>query len=286
MKPEIFQILDLVKQQQNRDFFMYSETLLEKQILSRINETRTQDFLNYFEFLKKNVKEIENFINALTINFSRFFRNSFTFEYLGKVILPQIISQKVSSQSFVSVLRIWSAGCSYGEEPYSVAILVKEFFEKNPKLQIPVQIFATDINDNVIQKALKGEYSLDSIANVKYYLLSKYFSQKNGVFKINQSIKDMVKFSIFDITDKEQNVPIDCGQGEFDMILCRNVIIYFNPQYLSFIFDRLHKALDDKGFLILGSTECPDLSFRNKYFKENSHLCKVYQKMFPFANNL
>jgi len=221
-----------------------------------------------------NQTEADKLIDALTINVSQFFRNPLVFEFISNKLIPWLIMEKLKKKE--KYLRIWSAGCASGEEPYSLAIIFKEFLEKE-NLELDLRIFATDIDKKSLKSAKEGVYDFESIKEVKYGLLSKYFIQENSSFKIIPKIKDMVNFSFYDLLEKDSHAPPESIFGNFDLIFCRNVLIYFNLEYQDKIFEKLHHSLAPKGYLILGEAEMVSKRYQ-RYFSGLSEFLKIFQK--------
>ncbi|MCK4663263.1 MAG: protein-glutamate O-methyltransferase CheR [Bacteroidales bacterium] len=274
MKNEIKNLLNLVKEQRAFDFTGYHLTMLERRIEKRVYATYNKNFDDYFEYLNSHPVEIDSLIDVLTINVSRFFRNSLSFEYISKIIIPRIILKKIQTND--NCLRIWSAGCSFGEEPYSMSIIINEFLKKE-KISLNLNIFATDIDKNALKTASTGKYGSESIKNVKYAIVDKYFTKKDDLFKISPEIKKMVQFSFFDLLDKNHFVPPESIFGDFDIVLCRNVLIYFNLEYQELIFNKLYKSMNKDSYLILGEAEVLVEAFKNKFLRE-SRVVKIYRK--------
>ncbi|MDM8159539.1 protein-glutamate O-methyltransferase CheR [Labilibaculum sp. K2S] len=247
---------------------------LHRRISRRMGITQTENHQEYLEYLQNNPNEIDNLQDVLTINVSHFFRNSFTFEYLNKIIIPKIINAKLKTPK--PVFRIWSAGCSTGEEAYSTGILIDEYLRKTG-LKMDVNIFATDIHQKSLENAKKGEYTTESLKETKLEIITNYFSYDKGKYTILPQIKKMVHFSTFDLLNNQQYAPEESIYGDFDLIFCRNVLIYFNKEYQEIIFNKLYKSLNTSGFLILGEVEEPTGIYKKKFHKE-SMLFKIYQK--------
>ena len=142
------------------DFSGYHQTMLERCINRRLLVTKTSDFAQYYRYLLDNQVEVDNLIDVLTINVSKFFRNPLVFEFISRKILPMIIAKKARDKD--GFLRIWSAGCACGEEPYSIAIIFNEFLEKESS-KFDLKIFTTDISIKSLEQAQRGEYNLESI---------------------------------------------------------------------------------------------------------------------------
>lgn len=275
MNNDLKRILNYLNEKRGVDFTGYRATMLERRVRQRFPFTKCKNCNNYFHYLQENPDELNNLIDALTINVSRFFRNALTFEYIADRILPAIFYQK--KENINRSLRIWSAGCSMGEEPYSVAILINELFEKEV-LKFDVSIFATDIDGKILKKAQKAAYPFESIKNVKYGLLEKYFVSKKNSFQLISGIRDLVSFSSYDILDKKSYAPPESIFGAFDMVFCRNVLIYFNMEHQDLIFDKLYRSLAQHGYLILGEAEIPSAKYQRCFGRVNE-CCHIYQKM-------
>ncbi len=273
-RKDIQSILEFLDNERGVDFKGNRISMLERRINKRLLSTGKENFNEYFEYLRNEQIEIDNLIDVLTINVSRFFRDSLSFKYISKIIIPSVIQRKINS---TESLRIWSAGCSFGEEPYSMAIIINEFLRKE-EASVLLNIFATDIDKKALISANKGCYNFESIKHLQYLILDRYFTQEGNQFILDSEIKNMVQFSFHDLLDKKRFAPPDSIFGEFDIVLCRNVLIYFNPEYQKIIFSKLYRSLKPNGYLVLGETEVPIEEFKHKFRKENKY-CKIYRKI-------
>lgn len=274
MSNEFQQILNYLNKTHGVDFCTNRYSSLERKINNRMKLLRINTSKAYIQCLEKNPKEIATLVDLLTVNVSRFFRNSLTFEYLAQKTLPAIISNKKKTND--NTLRIWSAGCANGEEPYSIAILLNEILQKE-KVEFKPTIFATDISRNSLQKAKQGVFLSDKLENVKYGLLQKYFTLKDNHFILNAKVRNMVTFSFYDITDSKTSVPPESVFGDFDLVLCRNVLIYFQLERQHIIFNKLFHSLTPSGYLVLGEAERLP-SKLNKYFFNECDYSYIYRK--------
>lgn len=272
----LLNILKYLQDKRGFDFNGNHTLMLERRLQKRMLVSSAKDYNAYFQYIKDNPKELDHLIDVFTINVSRFFRNSIAFESLNKIVLPELILEKIRKKE--PELRIWSAGCSTGEEPYSMAILLKERKKKKEFAAIQPHIFATDIDQTALAKAAEGIYSFDSIKNVKYGIMDSYFTKSERGFHISPDIKAMVQFNFFDLLDKNRLSPPDSIYGDFDIVICRNVMLYFEPDYQEIIFNKLYRSLKINGFLILGEAELPDATTKNFYKKVNS-CSKIYRKI-------
>ncbi|MEI6154960.1 MAG: protein-glutamate O-methyltransferase CheR [Deltaproteobacteria bacterium] len=233
-------ILDYLLEKRGFDFSGYHPAMLERRIAQRLPATACNDFNEYLSCLQRNTDELDQLIDVITINVSRFFRNTLTFELIADKILPAIVREKTRLQDYT--LRVWSAGCAMGEESYSLAILIHELLEKE-RLDMNLHIFATDIDTRVLKDAKKAVYPPTSIENIKHRLLTKYFVQEGTSFRLIPEIKKLVTFTHYDMLDKKHSVPPESVFGNFDLVLCCNLLIYFNTEYQETIFEKLYRSL-------------------------------------------
>ncbi len=267
-------ILHYLNEKRGVDFSGYRISMVERRIQQRFASIKCESYLDYLHYLKGNPNEFDHLIDALTINVSRFFRDTLTFEYIADRVLPAIVYEKKKAAD--DSIRVWSAGCAKGEEPYSIAILIHELVEKEA-LKINTRIFATDIDGKILEKAQKEAYPFDSIQSMKYRLLKKYFTSEGEAFQLLPIIRNMVSFSVYDILDKKSYAPPESIFGGFDMVFCRNVLIYFDNEHQNQIFDKLYRSLAQNGYLVLGEAEIPTTKYQRRFRKVNE-CCHIYQK--------
>ncbi|MBP3338908.1 MAG: protein-glutamate O-methyltransferase CheR [Lachnospiraceae bacterium] len=220
------------------DLSSYKEKQMKRRIDSLIARHKYESYDDYVDAIKKDSNLFEEFVNYLTINVSEFWRNPEQWDVLEKKILPELM--KASS----GPLRIWSAACSTGDEPYSLVMLLSRFMPLNR-----IRIIATDIDKQVLEKARVGLYSAKSLAGLPEDLKNKYFS-KVGLsnYQIKDEIKKCVEF-------REHNLLNDAYPDKLDLIVCRNVLIYFTEEAKEEIYKKFNKALRSDGYLFVGSTE-------------------------------
>jgi len=189
-------------------------------------------------------------------------------------ILEEMVLTKLEKND--NSLRIWSAGCASGEEPYTVAIILSEIFQKE-KTNPDIYIFATDIDEKILETAQNGVYGPDAVKNVRFGLLQKYFSKKPDSYEIKPEIKEMVRFSQHNLLDKKSYIPAESIFGDFDIVLCRNVLIYFKTAFQDIIFAKLYRSLNPDGYLVLGEAEVPLEQYRKKLIRVTK-CCKIFIK--------
>jgi len=266
--------LNYLHEKRGFDFSGNRMSMLERRISKRLLSTEVSTYQEYFSLLHSNPDELDELLEVLTINVSNFFRDPLTWEILQKNILPILLEEKKRKKD--NAIRIWSAGCASGEEPYSLAILLSELLEKED-LKLITHIFATDIDQYSMQNAKKALFTAEDVGNVKFGLLNKYFLQNNEQYALKAAIKDMVKFSNYDLLDKKSTSPPLSIYGNFDIIFCRNVLIYFNAEFQDRIFGKLYNSLNTNGYLILGEAEIPNNKYKFK-LRRIDKCCKIYQK--------
>lgn len=219
------------------DLNCYKEKQMKRRIDTLIAKHKIVGYDKYIQTIKADKEMFEEFVNYITINVSEFYRNPDQWKLLDEKIIPELISK------FGRNLKIWSAACSTGDEPYS---LVMAFSKHIPLNQI--KVFATDLDKQVIAKAKVGLYNAKSITAVPDDLKRKYFTQVGPSYKIADEIKARVEF-------KEHNLLKDIYPSECNLIVCRNVLIYFTEEAKDEVFVKFNKSLAKGGILFIGSTE-------------------------------
>jgi len=226
------------------DLSSYKERQMKRRIESLMQRNGFKDFEKYFNAFKQETKMFDEFINYLTINVSEFYRNPQQWEVLEKEIFPMLLQKK-------SNIKIWSAACSTGEEPYSLVMHLTKFLPLNQ-----INILATDIDSGAINKAKVGLYSAKSLTNLPKAHIDNYFTQIGDSYKISDKIKSRVSF-------ERHNLLNDSYPSNCDLIICRNVMIYFTEEAKHDMYHKFHNALVKDGILFVGSTE--QIILPNKY---------------------
>ncbi|NOY50557.1 MAG: protein-glutamate O-methyltransferase CheR [Chlorobi bacterium] len=268
-------ILKLLAEKRGFDFSGYRRPMLERRLQKRMFITNCGKPVEYLEYLQDNTEELDALIDVFTINVSSFFRNPLVFEYLERIVLHKVINPITLKKD--GLLRIWSAGCSRGEEPYSIAMAVSEFLKKEKK-SLDTIIFATDIDKKALSKGKSGIYDKQSLFNIKLGMAESYLKEESGRYLVDDELKKTVKFSFFNLLDNNHIFPPESIYGSFDMVFCRNVLIYFERESQGVIFEKLYKSLKTNGFLVLGEAELPPSGQKGK-FRRESKCCKIYKKI-------
>lgn len=219
------------------DLNAYKEKQMRRRIDTLITKNRVNDYDEYVKLIKHDKEKYEQFVNFLTINVSEFYRNPEQWKYLDEVVFPELI------QLFGKNLKIWSAACSTGDEPYSLVMALSKHVSLSN-----VRIIATDIDKQVLDTARLGVYSEKSIAAVPYDMKQKYFTKVGNSYKISDEVKNCVEF-------KEHNLLKDPYPKDMNLIVCRNVVIYFTEEAKDEIYKKFYTSLKKNGMLFIGSTE-------------------------------
>jgi chemotaxis protein methyltransferase CheR len=224
----------------------HKQEMLYSRLSRRLRILNLSSFSSYYKLLKsEGGEELIHFINAITTNLTAFFREPHHFQLLEQVLLPQLLAKKQVTRR----LRIWSAGCASGEEAYSIAIIVKEIVPAD----WDVKILATDLDSSVLEKGKQGVYEADRMSGVSPARLKRWF--KKGVWTyskpmlVSEELQNLITFKHLNLM---HGWPM---RGPFDIIFCRNVVIYFDKPTQKILFERFANILDDKGYLLIGHSE-------------------------------
>ncbi|OON97443.1 MAG: hypothetical protein ATN36_03190 [Epulopiscium sp. Nele67-Bin005] len=237
-------IIMLIKDHTGVDFINYKKNTILRRIERRMDILEINSISKYVDYIYAIPDEISTLYNEIFIGVTSFFRDEEAFEVIEKVVIPQIGEKK----SVGDPIRIWSAGCSTGEEVYSLAILVREYLEKHGKL-LSIKIFATDLSDTALATASTGIYSQEDLAMVSQERLDKYFDKKGSQhYQINSIIRDMIIFA-------KHNLISAPPFAKMDLISCRNLLIYLEPTIQQNIFANFNFSLNSNGYLFLGASE-------------------------------
>lgn len=222
------------------DFSYYKENTVLRRIERRVKINRFKGIEEYLNLLQNSDAEKDQLSRELLIGVTRFFRDEDAYQSLIKNVIPNIV---VEGQE----VRIWSAGCSTGEEVYSIAICINEYMIEN-NITCDVKIFATDIDGDAISTASTGYYTESIVSDMDERLLNKYFVSKEGGYQINETIRGMVVFA-------RHNILEDPPFSKLDLLVCRNLFIYIKPEIQQRIYNTFFYALKSNGYLMIGSSE-------------------------------
>ncbi len=258
-------LLEKIYGERGFDFREYRESTLKRRLARRLRARDVETYAHYGEVLDRDPGEYGRLFNDLTINVSRFFRDEAAFTALKHRVVPKWIKGKTDR-----TLRIWSAGCASGEEPYSLMMLLAEALGPNIA-QWDIEILCTDLDPEIIASAQAGLFTAKGIAGVPPSYLDRYFTADEGDFKLRPVLKQYLTFQVHDL----HHGPRCMAQ---DMVICRNVLIYFTRPLQIRVIHRLHEALKPGGILMLGKAEVP-VGKTKELFVCLDHKAKLYEKI-------
>src|SRR3989454_6701802 len=259
---DLDKIFGLLRKATGVDFADYKYATIKRRILRRMLILKTNKMEDYLNNLKTNPGEVSSLFQDILINVTGFFREPQTFDALKQEIFPSIMKKRSADDP----IRIWIPGCSTGEEVYSLAICLVEYLDHSP-VHPSIQIFATDVNETVLEKARQGEYAAS--ASISAERLRRFFVRVNGSYQVNKSIRRMC-------VSAKQDVTADPPFSKLDLIICRNLLIYLGPALQRKLLPIFHYSLKSAGFLVLGDFETVG-EFDNIFKVANKHF-KIYSK--------
>ena len=234
---QLEQIGKIMKDKLGKDLKQFKKPFLGRRISARMRSVGVVDGSEYAKLLASDAAEPTLLFKSFSINVTEFYRDLFVWQLISSKVIPEIAKKRTT-------LKIWSAGCASGEEPYSIAILLREALGQKAKFSV----IATDINAEAIIRAKKGQYTTQNIKNLTPDLVSKYFiSNGKDSYTVNDSIKELVTF--------EQGDILSYLVDKADVITCRNVLIYYDKPAQELIFRKFHKSLQNDGYLVIGQDE-------------------------------
>jgi two-component system CheB/CheR fusion protein len=260
----LLNVCEHLRHRLGHDFSQYKRSTMLRRIQRRMQVVSASSGAEYLTQLRDRADEAELLFRDLLINVTCFFRDAEAFDFLRRVVIPALLKDKGASDS----VRIWAPGCSSGEEAYSVAILMAEALGRM-RARPSVQIFATDIDEPMLQKARKASYPPSAVKDVPIELLDRYFFAQEDDYVLAQAIRDMVRIS-------NHNLIKDPPFSRVDMIVCRNLLIYLNTALQQRLIPVFHYALRPQGWLFLGSAE--NIAARNDLFDTTEPALKVYRR--------
>lgn len=261
----------LIQKYKGFDISHYKDSYIERRLNTRMNLTKRNDLKSYIELLRNNPEEFNKLMDALTVNVTEFFRNTETFAALETDIVPKILQNKETDSR--DVIKVWSAGSSSGEETYTLAILFLEALRKSGK-KYDLMVYGTDIDRKSIIKSKSGIYKSNKVSGIRKDFLDRYFEEHGNEYRIKPFVKEHVKFSYLDLTsDFVHNL------ATYELILCRNVIIYFTLDVKMSLFMKFYQMLRKDGYLIIGKNEA--ITGKAVDYLENVNLSeRIYKKKY------
>lgn len=266
--PELERLLRKLHSERGLDAHHYRESYLQRRIATRLRALQLDSIRDYSRLLDEDPDEYANLLNALTVNVSDFFRDKPVFDFFIRNIVPELLSRK--KRRHQHLVRVWSAGCATGEEPYSLAMVLLAAAEAFNDYAFNMTIYATDIDEASMAAAQSARYSKEDKASIPPVYHRFCIQDGDGEFSIAREARQLVKFRRLDLfADK----PI----AAVDVIFCRNVFIYFGHEQQERIFDVFHESLNKGGYLIIGKSEKLPAGF-SREFEPLSSREKVYRR--------
>lgn len=250
----------------------HKRALVTSRISKRIRALNMSSFKEYIDYLKGAPdEEVTNFINAVTTNKTDFFRENKHFEYMKTTFLPNW--EKSYKEGKVNNLRIWSAACSTGEEPYTIAMTLHDYFGERFN-HYDIKILASDIDTNVLSHACAGIYKEETVETIQTNTLKKYFLKGTGnnadLYKVKNILQKCISFRQLNFKDEDFDI-----HTKFDLIFCRNVIIYFDKEFQKELFNKFYRYMKEDSYVFIGHSETLfGISDLFKYISSN-----IYKKI-------
>ncbi|WP_244148759.1 chemotaxis protein CheB [Desulfonatronum thiosulfatophilum] len=255
-------IFAILREKFKVDFTYYKPSTVTRRIERRMSINRIDEIREYVAYMQNYPAEAATLFREFLIGVTRFFRDREVFDYVRRECLPDVLDRAANRES-----RFWIAGCSTGEEAYSMAILAKEYMLESG-INRDLKIFATDIDRNAVQFAANGVYPESIAADIPEELMAKYFYKKKDSYQISRNIREMVVFA-------QHNLIKDPPFTNIDLISCRNLLIYLQPVLQRKVFEFFNFSLNLRGILVLGTSET--IGDMGDYFENLDHKCKVYR---------
>jgi len=231
---------DMIYKESGITFTPTNRSILESRLKERLREKGLDSVKTYYDKIISDKEELKGFLDSITTNLTRFFRNQAHFDALEKFVIPEVMNIRKTP----GTIRIWSAGCSTGEEPYTISMLMNEILPKAWNYEI----LASDISLKCLMTAKEGFYNDSRIVGIPDNYLAKYFNKVDGGYKIHADIQSKIKFDY-------HNLKNDSQQRNLDVVFCRNVIIYFDETAQTAVINRFWDSMASKSFLFIGHSE-------------------------------
>ena len=254
-------LTNILSQLYGTDILRYDETFVMNSILGRIAATNCQSAESYMNLLRQDTGERAIFSGSLQNSYSEFFRNTLTFSVLEKIILHEIVLKRNHIKK--KVPRLWSAACAAGQEAFSLAMLMEEI---RPAMDEKFQymLFASDRDELSVKQAQQGKFTSEALNNVTFKRLQQWFSFSGKNYTVNTELINNIQFSVYDLLDERWTSPPAAIYGGFDLIICSNLLFYYDEKFRKTILGKISNCLAEGGYLITGEAE-RDILMRNGY---------------------
>jgi two-component system CheB/CheR fusion protein len=263
---QLTQVLALLRARTRFDFRAYRQRMLARRVERRIGLNHLDSISDYLVFLRGHPEEMQHLLKDLFISVTSFFRDSDAFEQLARQVIAPLVQGKADG----GVIRVWIPGCATGEEPYSIAMLLLEALAAAHK-SCRVQIFATDVHEGAVEAARQGRYPDGIAADVSPERLARFFTRADGQgYQVNKQLRESVIFAV-------HNLVADPPFSKLDLVSCRNLLIYLEPDVQQKVFSLFHFALHEGGFLFLGPAE--SVGRQTDFFEPLSKKWRIYRRV-------
>ncbi len=262
---EFSELKFIIKREIGFNCEQYKQAHLKRRLAVRLRATQSKSYKEYAEVLLKNPDERKQLKETLTVNVTELFRNPETYEEFRATALPELIKSRGENRN----LKVWSAGCSNGEEPYSIAIMLIEYLGISAK-RYNISIIGTDIDEDSLSKARLGIFHPKALEKISKERLDRFFIKNDNNYKVTDEIHRMVTFKNHDLISGQK-------LSGFDIIFCRNVTIYFEQKLQEKLYLDFYNAMKDGGYFVMGKTETL-IGQSSRLFKHVDLKERIYQK--------
>jgi chemotaxis methyl-accepting protein methylase len=254
-------INDILRRMNDCDVSRYDDVFLKASLEKRVAGSGCGSAEEYTALLERSDAERIVIVDSLQICYSEFFRNPLTYAVLERIVLPALAAQKRTSRQ--KELRVWSAACAGGQEAYSLAMLLEELRSTDSQ-QFRYRIFATDHSETQVIEAEGGHYTSSALGNLSLKRVNRWFTRQGDTYSIATELRQHIDFSVFDLFNQDLNCPPASIFGDFDLIVCSNLLFYYKYEYRMVILDKIAAALAKNGYLVTGETE-RDMALRGNF---------------------
>lgn len=252
MNKHIAPVLDYLRNERACDLSMYDSAYLRKTLEKRMAMLGMEDMLDYAGVLARHEEELPQLLRVLVNTWTEFFRDPLAFAHLEYIILPMMLDSARSRGA--ASLRAWSAGCSTGQEAWSLAMLLEDMIaDRTPA--ISYQLFATDNAEHVLSQARTAEYDMSTANEMRLRYLEKYTERNGHMLRIHAPLRSRVTFECHDLLDPRSQCPPSCVYSDFDLVLCCNVLMYYRDDIRDFMLGKLSRCVSPDGYLVVGAVE-------------------------------
>ena len=252
MKEKLGKLSRLMKITEGFDTSVFEETFLREAVRIRGTTANCSSVEEYSLCLEQNPRERKEFVDSLHIRFSEFFRNPLTYSVLERILFPLMLAGKEKGSG--REIRIWSAACAEGQEVYSLSMLLNEMLIRDDK-KVKFRIFASDREVGNINLAREGRYTSGAVANLSLKRVNQWFTRQGNSYTVKPELKQNIDFSVFDLLDEQLSFPAASIFGDFDLVICANLLFYYKPQFQEKILEKAGQSLSQGGYLVVDEAE-------------------------------